>query len=271
MRKSAAPCIPCLLPQTYKDCGAKTAKTPELVEHVVYNDGRFRFVWSAISSSPYVKSTGPTRYDVTASGQIHLRYDDRGRPVYGGLMVSCSCPNMKKWQGKLEDGVICVCKHAAAALRSVHDEAAIDELNRRHLSKRRIDGDFDEDSDSQANDVSTREGMTLEEKACKLLTPNQTPVKRALLESGPLKTPTNATARCLRCEEDYDPRYRSECRVLHPDKATHARQGGPGTYWVECLNCRKTFDCVSAGPCKAPPNMGYFCFVGSHTTDKALL
>ena len=124
-RKVASGCIPGLTPHAYIDGGAVRAETPTLLTSQVDDDGAsFSFTWRASGSSTYT---------VTAQGLIKLlRWEDGKHPVYGGLSVSCSCPSgfSMKMVHPQQDGKVRVCKHGGAALRSVHDAGAIEELAR---------------------------------------------------------------------------------------------------------------------------------------------
>jgi hypothetical protein len=118
-KRAAALHIPGLTKSMYYINSSNRADTPELVDSRVDENGCVNFSWKTYGTCGL--------YEIRARGSVNLvNFARDGRPMFGGLSVTCSCPHGEEQQAlnRRQTGPLSVCKHAGAALASVVDPQA---------------------------------------------------------------------------------------------------------------------------------------------------
>ncbi len=264
-----------LVPSAYSVGSWHSALTPELVSSSIAAEG-VRFKW---------KAKGTSIYSVTAIGR--LRYENN---KFVGLNVDCSCPDgVRQKILSLQHGEMIVCKHGAAALKSVEDPDAIvaaaaqakrqktEQDEQRRLQKTKQD-EQRRLQDAQLPGERERIDYGLKHLSAEAVVKHLTSIAhsvdglRQLAALFPESVmPKPSVMHCLRCDTDYDPRYCSN-KVSHPEADVSQRWNGSKKSWDECGRCGKTFNCdgMHGMDRRAVMDEGPWCFEGKHTTDEAV-
>ena len=268
--------IPGLVPSAYRAGSWHSAPTPELVSASIAVEG-VEFKW---------KAKGTSVYSVTAIGR--LRYENN---KFLGLYVHCSCPDGVRQRAlSLEHDEIIVCKHGAAALKSVEDPDAIvaaaahakRQKTEAAARAQRVKEEHDEQrrlQDAQLPGERERIDYGLRHLSAETVVKHLTSIAhsvdglRQLAALFPESVmPKPSVMHCLRCDTDYDPRYcpKLACKVSHPEAAVSQNWDGSKKSWDECGRCGKTFNCdgMHGMDRRAVKDEGPWCFEGEHTTDQ---
>ena len=267
-KRGAPRVLPGLVPAAYRAGSWHTAPTPELVSASVDQDGS-QFEWRA---------EGTSVYTVTARGR--LQCDGEG---FSGLVVDCSCPDAERQKLRsLKEGTLFVCKHAAAALKSVEDPHAIAEAESQAKRRKTEAAEQRQLQDTELPGERARieyglETLPAEEIVQHLsATVQSLDGLRKLVEVFPTSVmPNPALQYCVRCGKNYDMQILSQrvCRVEHPDSAVRTKWDTSKKSWDECERCGKTFNChgFHYADRRAVEDEGPWCFEGEHTADEELV
>lgn len=253
--------IPGLTWQAFVAGSWHSAPTPELVRSEVSPSG-VSFEWRAVGSAVYL---------ITATGRA-------GPP--GGLDVSCSCPDgAKQSAATATSGRLHVCKHAAAALQSVLDPAAVaaGAASEAASAARSIATKAAQEAALPGERQRLEDGLkqrTAEDVVSllksRLKTLEGLQLMSRLLPAAVLP-PASALKTCRRCGEKWNPEVASQrvCRVPHPDGESTTRWDGSKKSWQECGACGKThsLDGFFAGGRRKRDDEGGYCFEGAHLEE----
>ena len=245
---------------------------------------------------------GTRTYAIVAKGRLELTgwsqptpgYACRtAEPTFSGLAVRCSCPDGDRQLARSRaSGKLYVCKHATVALESVVDDEAVAEMAKK-IAKVREEGaqratKLREEAARRAVKLAAERAaqdkelpgerervehglgkLSAEEIVRHLRTAIETTagLRNVATIFGPGVMPVRQVLHCLRCDEDYDPQFDTECRIEHPDSRT--RWDGSKISWEECYRCEATFNLngVHSMSRNSVQDAGEYCFQGQHTTD----
>ena len=270
-------CIPGLGVQSYTVGSWHEAPTPTLVRSVV-TAAAFDFAWSASGTAVYtVTAKGALRKSAAAPGGVRLE----------ALEVQCSCPDgvrqllMRKLGGKL-----CVCKHGAAALASVHDpavkahEAEAAKLRERQLAAAQAAAAAErakQDARMPGERARVEHGLTNRsaEDVVQLLRSRLSTLAglRAAAALFPADVfPPPSMRHCQRCGKDYDLHIPAQlvCKLGHPDRQVSTRWEDSKHSYSECGKCGKTFGYhgYASSDVDCDEDAAY-CWLGKHKAEGA--
>jgi len=250
------PIIPGLVKEAYVAGSRHSVPSPDLTRSDV--DGTSAdFEWKAIGSDVY---------KVVAKGSVVIiGWSGDGRPRFDSesFHATCSCPDGARQRVEsINSGKVYVCKHAEAALDSVLDSAAANEIESQRKARaaeatvvknyhvayqetqrKEQDAKFPGERKRIEHGLSKRsadEIMTLLKESVTTVDGLEALAKLFPKETMPAKT----TTRCGRCKKEYDHNIPSDqiCRIQHPCEKVDTEWNGSKKSWDHCRNCDKTFN-----------------------------
>ena len=251
------------------------APTPTLVRSEV-TAAAFDFAWSASGSAVYsVTAKGAIRKSAAAPGGVRLE----------ALEVQCTCPDgVRQLLMSHMGGKLCVCKHGAAALASVHDpavkshEAEAAKQRERQLAAEQAAASAERaKQDAQMPGERARMEHALTNRSAedvvdllrsRLGTLDGLRAAAALFPADVFPPPS--MRHCQRCGKDYDLHIPAQlvCKLDHPDGQVSTRWESSKRSYSECGTCGKTFDHHGYGSEESDED-GAYCWQGEHKAEGA--
>jgi hypothetical protein len=267
--------IPGLGSSAYTVGSWHSAPTPTLLRSEV-RAAAFDFEWSA---------SGTAVYTVTVKGAFRKSAAARGCAQLESLDVRCSCPDgVRQLLASAMGGKLCVCKHGAAALRTVLDPAVKAEAEKQ--TKLREQQAAKEAAKLAAERVKQEKllpgerariehGLTKREAddVVKLLLSQICTVdglRAAATLFPPAVFPPPSIRHCKRCRVDYDLHIPAQrvCRLEHPFKEVRTTWEDSKHCYDECGKCGKTFNMrgyMNLG--EDPDDRDQYCWEGTHKPE----
>ena len=252
------------------------APNPTLVRSEVSANG-IDFEWSA---------QGTQVYKVTAKGALRVCDAAPGGVQLKALDVRCSCPDGVRQQlATAMGGKLHVCKHAAAALRTVLDpavkarEAEQQKLREQERVKRQAllaAERAKQDAEMPGERARIEYGLTNQkaEDVIRLLHAGLGTLdglRAAAVLFPPAVFPPPSMRHCRRCGKDYDLNIPEQlaCQLEHPYDEVSRRWDDSKHSYSECSKCGKTFDLdgyssIARKRKHDPYEQGPYCWEGQH-------
>lgn len=282
--------IPGLGSSAYTKGSWHSAPTPTLLRSEV-RAAAFDFEWSASGTKVYkVTATGAFRKSAAAPGGLQLQ----------SLEVKCSCPDgEKQLLASSTGGKLYVCKHGAAALRTVQDpavtaveaaeakirdqqaakEAAKLAAERATLAAKLVAEHVKQEEQMPGERARIEYGLTKREAGdvVKLLLSGLRTVdglRAAATLFPPSAFPPPSIRHCRRCGADYDLNIPAQlaCQLEHPEDHVRTHWEDSKHCYEECGKCGKTFNLQGYSDFgyrkrSDPTEGGPYCWEGTHKPE----